>query len=141
VTSKFVRFNEYAIEVIVESVFAEFVKSFDNLSSSLENRVKWGIVTNEYPNVEPLFTLLNSFIDAVHKLTLLDPSNPESLIRKKFGIRNVNVTRHSTQLEFLIDSQLNIMALNPSRKIKDHSIVLLLGNSEAAKAISSLMKQ
>lgn len=141
VTSKFVRFNEYAIEVIVESVFAEFVKSFDNLSSSLENRVKWGIVTNNYPNVEPLFTLLNSFIDAVHKLTLLDPSNPESLIRKKFGIRNVNVTRHSTQLEFLIDSQLNIMALNPSRKTKDHSIVLLLGNSEAAKAISSLMKQ
>jgi hypothetical protein len=111
------------------------------LSSSLENRVKWGIVTNKYPNVEPLFTLLNSFIDAVHKLTLLDPSNPESLIRKKFGIRNVNVTRHSTQLEFLIDSQLNIMALNPSRKTKDHSIVLLLGNSEAAKAISSLMKQ
>jgi hypothetical protein len=141
VTSKFVRFNEYAIEVILESVFAEFVKSFDNLSSSSEDKVKWAIVTDKYPNAEPLFKLLNLFIDAVHKLTLLDPSNPESLIRKKFGVRNVNVTRHSTQLEFLIDSQLNIIALNPSRKKKDHSIVLLMGNSETAKAISCLMKQ
>jgi hypothetical protein len=141
VTSKFVRFNEYAIEVILESVFAEFVKSFDNLSSSSEDKVKWAIVTDKYPNAEPLFTLLNLFIDAVHKLTLLDPSNPESLIRKKFGVRNVNVTRHSTQLEFLIDSQLNIIALNPSRKKKDHSIVLLMGKSETAKAISCLMKQ
>jgi hypothetical protein len=77
----------------------------------------------------------------VHKLTLLDPRNPESLIKKKFGIRNVNVTRYSTQLEFLIDGQLNIIALNPSRKTKDHSVVLLLGNSEISKAISSIMKQ
>jgi hypothetical protein len=141
VSSQFVRFNEHAIDVTVESVFAEFVKSFDNLTSLPENRVKWGVVTEKYPHAEPLFILLNSFIDAVHKLTLLDQRNPESLIKKKFGIRNVNVTRHSTQIEFLIDGQLNIIALNPSRKTKDHSVVLLLGNSEISKAISSIMKQ
>lgn len=141
VTSQFVRFNEHAIDVTVESVFAKFVKSFDNLASSSENRVKWGMVTERDPKVDPLFILLNSFVDTVHKLTQLDPSDPVSLIRKKFGIRNVNVTRYSTQLEFLIDGQLNIMALNPSRKTKDNSVVLLLGNSEIAKAISSIMKQ
>ena len=77
----------------------------------------------------------------VHKLTLLDHSNPDSLMRKKFGIRNVNVTKNSTQLEFLIDGQLNRMELNPFKKKKDQSIVLLFGSSEIAKTVISLMKQ
>jgi hypothetical protein len=77
----------------------------------------------------------------VHKLTLLDPCNPDSLMRKKFGIRNVNVTKNSTQLEFLIDGKLNILELNPFRKKKDHLVLLLLGSSEIAKTIISLMKQ
>jgi hypothetical protein len=62
-------------------------------------------------------------------------------MRKKFGIRNVNVTKNSTQLEFLIDGQLNIMELYPFRKKKDQSIVLLFGSSEIAKTVISLMKQ
>ena len=37
------------------------------------------------------------------------------------------------QLEFTIDSQLNIMELNASKKIKDHVIVLLLTGSQIAK--------
>ena len=49
----------------------EFVKSFDNLTSLPKNRIKWGVVTEKYPNAEPLFILLNSFINAMHKLTHL----------------------------------------------------------------------
>jgi hypothetical protein len=141
ITSYFVRINDHAVDVTVESVFEDFVKTFDNLASTPESRVKWGIVTENGPTVDPLFTLLNSFVDAVHKLTLLDPCNPDSLMRKKFGIRNVNVTKNSTQLEFLIDGKLNILELNPFRKKKDHSVLLLLGRSEIAKTIISLMKQ
>jgi hypothetical protein len=141
ITSYFIRLNDHAVDVTVESVFEDFVKTFDNLASTPESRVKWGINTENSSTVDPIFTLFNSFVDAVHKLTLLDHSNPDSLMRKKFGIRNVNVTKNSTQLEFLIDGQLNIMELNPFRKKKDQSIVLLFGSSEIAKTVISLMKQ
>ena len=141
ITSYFIRINDHAVDVTVESVFEDFVKTFDNLASTPESRVKWGTITENSSTVDPIFTLFNSFVDAVHKLTLLDHSNPDSLMRKKFGIRNVNVTKNSTQLEFLIDGQLNIMELNPFRKKKDQSIVLLFGSSEIAKTVISLMKQ
>ena len=141
ITSYFIRLNDHAVDVTVESVFEDFVKTFDNLASTPESRVKWGTITENSSTVDPIFTLFNSFVDAVHRLTLLDPSNPDSLMRKKFGIRNVNVTKNSTQLEFLIDGQLNIMELNPFRKKKDQSIVLLFGSSEIAKTVISLMKQ
>ena len=141
ITSYFIRINDHAVDVTVESVFEDFVKTFDNLASTPESRVKWGINTENSSTVDPIFTLFNSFVDAVHKLTLLDHNNPDSLMRKKFGIRNVNVTKNSTQLEFLIDGQLNIMELNPFRKKKDQSIVLLFGSSEIAKTVISLMKQ
>lgn len=141
ITSYFVRLNDHAVDVTVESVFEDFVKTFDNLAATPESSVKWGIIAENGSTVDPIFTLLNSFVDAVHRLTLLDPSNPDSLMRKKFGIRNVNVTKNSTQLEFLIDGQLNIMVLNPFKKKKDQSIVLLFGSSEIAKTVISLMKQ
>jgi hypothetical protein len=141
ITSYFIRLNDHAVDVTVESVFEDFVKTFDNLASTPESRVKWGAITENSSTVDPIFTLFNSFVDAVHKLTLLDHRNPDSLMRKKFGIRNVNVTKNSTQLEFLIDGQLNIMELNPFKKKKDQSIVLLFGSSEIAKTVISLMKQ
>ena len=141
ITSYFIRLNDHAVDVTVESVFEDFVKTFDNLASTPEGRVKWGIITENNSTVDPIFALFNSFIDAVHKLTQLEHSNPDSLMRKKFGIRNVNVTKNSTQLEFLIDGQLNIMELNPFKKKKDQSIVLLFGSSEIAKTVISLMKQ
>jgi hypothetical protein len=41
----------------------------------------------------------------------------------------------------LINSNLNIIELNPREKRKDDAIKLLFSRSEAAKAIVSLMKQ
>ena len=141
VTAQFVRSNYHTVDVTIESIFGEFVKTFDNLASTPDSRVKWGIVAEKSSIVDPLFILLNSFVNAVNKLTSLDLSNPDSLMGKKFEIRNVNVTRNSTLLEFLIDGQLNIVALNPLRKRKDHSIVMLFWSSEIAKTLVSLMRQ
>jgi hypothetical protein len=81
------------------------------------------------------------FINAVNELSLLDPHNPDSLMRKKFGIRNANVIKNTIQLEFTIDGQLNIMELNAPKKMKDHVIVLLLIGSHIAKTLVSIMKQ
>ena len=141
VTSQFIRINDYVVDVTVESVFGEFVKNFDKIASTPENRVMWGIVKDADLVINPLFVLLNLFINAVNELTLLDPHNPDSLMRKKFAIRNANVIKNTIQLEFTIDGQLNIMELNASKKIKDHVIVLLLTGSQIAKTLVSIMKQ
>ena len=141
VTSQFVRINDNVVDVTVESLFGEFVRNFDKIASTPKSRVTWGIVKDADLVINPLFVLLNLFINAVNELTLLDPHNPDSLMRKKFGIRNANVIKNTIQLEFTIDGQLNIMELNASKKIKDHVVVLLLASSQIAKTLATIMKQ
>ena len=141
VTTQFVRSKDHIISVTMESMFGEFVKSFDSLASMTKTKVKWGIMKEKEDKPDPLFVLLDSFVGAVIMLTSLDPSNPDSLADKRFGIRNASVIRKSLHLEFLINSNLNIIELNPREKRKDDAIKLLFSRSEAAKAIVSLMKQ
>lgn len=141
VTTQFVRSKDHIISVTMESIFGEFVKSFDSLASMTKTKVKWGIMKEKEDKPDPLFALLDSFVGAVIRLTSLDPSNPDSLADKRFGIRNASVIRKSLHLEFLINSNLNIIELNPREKRKDDAIKLLFSRSEAAKALVSLMKQ
>jgi hypothetical protein len=141
VTTQFVRSKDHMIGVTMESVFGEFVKSFDSLASMTKSKVKWGIIKEKEDKPDPLFALLDSFVGAVIRLSSLDPSNPDSLVGKRFGIRNASIIRKSLHLEFLINSNLNIIELNPRKKRKDDAIKLLFGRPEVAKAIVSLMKQ
>ncbi len=141
VTTQFVRSKDHIIGVTMESMFGEFIKSFDSLASMTKTKVKWGIMKEKEDKPDPLFALLDSFVGAVIRLTSLDSSNPDSLADKRFGIRNASVIRKSLHLEFLINSNLNIIELNPREKRKDDAIKLLFSRSEAAKAIVSLMKQ
>ncbi|HJU95201.1 MAG TPA: hypothetical protein VJ643_04145 [Nitrososphaera sp.] len=141
VTTQFVRSKDHIISVTMESMFGEFVKSFDSLASMTKTKVKWGITKEKEDKPDPLFALLDSFVGAVIRLTSLDPSNPDSLADKRFGIRNASIIRKSLHLEFLINSNLNIIELNPYEKRKDGAIKLLFSRSETSKAIVSLMKQ
>jgi hypothetical protein len=142
VTTQFVRSKDHIISVTMESVFGEFVKSFDNLASMTKSKVKWGIIKEkEEDKPDPLFALLDSFVGAIILLSSLDPSNPDSLVGKRFGIRNASIIRKSLHLEFLINSNLNIIELNPRKRRKDDAIKLLFGKLDVAKAIVSLMKQ
>jgi hypothetical protein len=141
VTTQFVRSKDHIIGVTMESMFGEFIKSFDSLTSMTKTKVKWGIMKEREDKPDPLFALLDSFVGAVIRLSSLDPSNPDSLVGKRFGIRNASVIRKSLHLEFLINSNLNIIELNSHEKRKDNAIKLLFSRSEVAKAIVSLMKQ
>ncbi len=145
VTSQFVRSKNNVIDVKMESVFGEYVKRFDSLASMTKSKVKWGIISEDKEGKknqpDQLFVLLNLFVDAVSRLTSLDPSNPDSLVNRGFGIRNASIIRKSLLLEFLIDGRLNILELNPTKKRKDDSIKLLFSESETAQAIVALMKQ
>ena len=139
ITSQFVRLNDHTIDVTMESVFEEFIKSFDSLASTTASRVKWGIDVRKDSNIDPFFKLLDSFVHAVHRLTLLDKNNADSLMGKRFGIKNIHITKQSTHLEFLVDGEVNILGLYPSKK--KVKVEILFGNSSTAGAIVSLMKQ
>lgn len=145
VTSQFVRSKDHVIDLTMESVFGEFVKSFDSLASMTKSKVKWGIPAHDKEGKrlepDPLFALLDSFVNAVSKLTSLDPANQDSLAGKRFGIRNASIARKSLHLEFLVEGHLNILELNPAKRRKDDAIKLLFAKSETASAIAALMKQ
>jgi hypothetical protein len=141
VTTQFVRSKDHIIGVTMESMFGEFVKSFDSLASMTKTKVKWGVMKKNEDKPDPLFALLDSFVSAVVRLSSLDPSNPDSLVGKRFGIRNASVIRKSLHLEFLTDSNLDIIELNSHKRRKDDVIKLLFSRSEEAKVIVSLMKQ
>jgi hypothetical protein len=140
VKSQFVRQKDHVIDVTMESVFGEFVKSFDILASMSESRVKWAIAAKD-DKPDPLFELLNAFVDAVSKLTALEISREDSIAGKRFAIRNAFINRKSLQLEFMVDGQLSILEMNPSKKRKDDKISVLFAKSETAHSIAALMKQ
>ena len=139
VTSQFARSGN-VVDVTMESVFGEFVKRFDTLASTSDSKVKWGVAAKD-DKPDPLFALLNSFVDAVAMLTALGVSSADSIAGKRFGIRNASIAKKSMHLEFTIDGQLNILELNPAKKRKDDAIQVLFAKSEIASSISALMKQ
>ena len=142
ITTQFVRSKDHIIDVTMESIFGEFVRRFDNLASMTKNKVKWGITKEKEDKPDPLFALLDSFIAAVVRLSSLDSSNPDSLVGKRFGIRNASIIRKSLYLELMINGQLHIIELNSSKKRKDDAIKLLLfSKPEVSNAIVALMKQ
>jgi hypothetical protein len=141
VTTQFVRSKDHIIGISMESMFGEFVKKFDSLASMTWSKVRWGITKEKEDKPDPLFALLDSFVGAVIRLSSLDPSNSDSLVGKRFGVRNASIVRKSFHLEFLINSNLNIIELNPCKKHKADEMNLLFARSEVAKAIVSLMKQ
>ena len=139
VTSQFARSGS-VVDVTMESVFGEFVKRFDTLASTSDSKVKWGVAAKD-DKPDPLFALLNSFVDAVAMLTALGASSADSIAGKRFGIRNASIAKKSMHLEFTIDGQLNILELNPAKKRKDDAIQVLFAKSDIASSISALMKQ
>jgi hypothetical protein len=140
VASQFVREKDHVIDVTMESVFGEFVKRFDSLASMSESKVKWALPGKD-DRPDSLFLMLDSFVDAVSRLTSLDPSRADSISGKRFAIRNASINRKSLQIEFLLDGKLNILELNPGKKQRDEAVKVLFANSEIAHSIAELMKQ
>jgi hypothetical protein len=141
VTSQFVRSKVHLVDVTMESVFGDFVKRFDSLASATKSKVKWAVPKEKDDKPDPLFNLLDLFIGAVVRLTLLDPASEDSLVGKRFGIRNASITRKALHIEFLVNGHLNILEINPEKKRKEDAAKLLFSKSEVAKAITALIKQ
>ena len=141
VTSQFVRSKDHVVDVTMESVFGDFVKRFDSLASATKSKVKWGVPKDKEDKPDHLFALLESFVSAVVRLTSFDPASEDSLVGKRFGIRNASMARKSLHIEFLVNGHLNILELNPEKKRKEDAAKLLFAKSEAARAILAVTKQ
>jgi hypothetical protein len=141
VTSQFVRSKDHVVDVTMESVFGDFVKRFDNLASATKSKVKWGVPKEKEDNPDPLFALIDSFVAAVVRLSSLDPASEDSLVDKRFGIRNASMAKKSIHIEFMVNGHLNILELNPEKKRKEDAVKVLFAKSEVAKAIAALTKQ
>src|SRR5687768_6253124 len=141
VTSQFVRSKNHVIDVTMESVFGDFIKRFDSLASATKSKVKWGVPKEKEDKPDPLFALLDSFIGAVVRLTSLDPASDDSLVGKRFGIRNASMERKSLHIELLVNGHLNILELKPEKKRKEDAAKLLCAKSDVAKAVAALTKQ
>jgi hypothetical protein len=125
----------------MESVFGDFIKRFDSLASATKSKVKWGVPKEKEDKPDSLFALLDSFVGAVVRLTSLDPASEDSLVGKRFGIRNASMERKSLHIEFLVNGHLNILEINPEKKRKGDAAKLLFAKSEVAKAVAALTKQ
>lgn len=143
---KFIRPQVQVIDVVVESMFVDFVRIFDNLASSSESQINWGVSTAKEGEegeeaAGSLFRLLDAFVDSVARLSALPSSSPDSLQGKRFAIRNAIINKKSLDIELLVDDGVNMLRINPLRKKRQAAIDMLMGSSEAAKAIAALMMQ
>ena len=143
VTTQFVRVSDAVVDVTLESMFGDFIKTFDGLASAAQSKVKWAVPDEKTKSPVPdrLFSMLDSFVNAVNRLTTLDKSSADSLEGKRFIIRNASILRKTLHLELMIDGQLNIIEINSTKKRNDIAVNLLLGPSEPANALVGLMKQ
>jgi hypothetical protein len=153
---RFIRLKDHVVDVTVESIFADFVKRFDELASSSESQVHWGVVSEpikttptaaeeqQQQNREDLgslFMLLDAFVDSVARLSVIPSSSPDSLQGKRLTIRNAIVSKKSLDIELLVDNSLNIVRISPLRKKRKDAVNMLMTSSESAKALLSLMIQ
>ena len=142
VTTLFKRINEYTIDVILESPYDEFIKSFDLLSPTSQKNIRWNTNNRSGDDTVYLLHLLDIFVNSIHSLTQLDEESLSGLQNKTMGIRNVSVTKKYTLLELSIDEENIIIEIEPTRKNKNHEKArLLVGSSEISKAIVALMNQ
>ncbi len=158
--------NKNLIDIRVESIIADFVKFFDDLSSNIKT-IRWNVTdinnkgfqengkikeeklnidsskkTNykEKNEIKTIFSLLEAFIEALYYLSSISPANNnDSLIGKMIEIKDVSVIRKNLNIEILIDEKIIIINLSPK---KSNPISIVLDNDDnTGKTIKELILQ
>ncbi len=137
INSYFIRRDNSIIDVFIESIDEEYIKSFDLFVSNPGYNILWN-KSIDYD--KSMFKLFDCFIESINNFTLLEIADPYTLKGKKFGIRNVNITKNSAFIEFSIDDRLIIMELN-SRKKNRNICSIVFGHSDISNALFSFMNK
>ena len=136
------------INLLLESIFPDFVKFFDELSINT-NTIKWNENNNDNvfdrdeamnKDIKTIFYLLEAFIETLFYLaTIPSINNNDSLMGKMIEIKNVSMIRRNLSIELLIDDNIIILSLSPK---KNNLITIILDNSNnTGKTIKEIIHQ
>jgi hypothetical protein len=136
------------INLILESIIPDFVKLFDELSTST-NTIKWNENNNDNvfdkdetinKDIQTIFYLLEAFIETLFYLATIPSINKnDSLMGKMIEIKNVSMIRRNLNIELLIDDNIIILNLSPK---KNNLITIILDNSNnTGKTIKEIIHQ
>jgi hypothetical protein len=136
------------INLLLESIIPDFVKLFDELSTST-NTIKWNENNNDdvfdkdetiNKDIKTIFYLLEAFIETLFYLATIPSNNKnDSLMGKMIEIKNVSMIRRNLNIELLIDDNIIILNLSPK---KNNLITIILDNSNnTGKTIKEIIHQ
>ena len=136
------------INLLLESIIPDFVKLFDELSTST-NTIKWNENNNDNvfdkdetinKDIQTIFYLLEAFIETLFYLATIPSINKnDSLMGKMIEIKNVSMIRRNLNIELLIDDNIIILNLSPK---KNNLITIILDNSNnTGKTIKEIIHQ
>lgn len=153
--------DKYTIDISLESIIPDFVKTFDKLSTDTDeinwntnkhptNGVKFGDdqVTNSQDNsnfqsiekeAKLTFYLLDSFIQTLYLLMTQSSESTNSLSGRNIEIKDISVSRKILNIEMLVDEKTVILDFLPKSK---NGIVVSIDNDEKnGETIRAVMLQ
>lgn len=153
--------DKYTIDISLESIIPDFVKTFDKLSTDTNeinwntnkhptNGVKFGDdqVTNSQDNsnfqsiekeAKLTFYLLDSFIQTLYLLMTQSSESTNSLSGRNIEIKDISVSRKILNIEMLVDEKTVILDFLPKSK---NGIVVSIDNDEKnGETIRAVMLQ
>jgi hypothetical protein len=152
--------DKYTIDISLESIIPDFVKTFDKLSADT-NEINWNInkhstsgikFGNQEKNSQDelnlqliekesrlTFYLLDSFIQTLYLLMTESRANNNSLSGRNIEIKDISVSRKVLNIEILVDEKTVILDFLPKSK---KSVVVSIDNDEKiGETIRTVMLQ
>lgn len=140
--------DKYTIDISLESIIPDFVKTFDKLSADT-NEINWNINKHstsgiKFGNQEKksqdelnlqliekearlTFYLLDSFIQTLYLLMTQSRTNINSLSGRNIEIKDISVSRKVLNIEMLVDEKTVILDFLPKSK---KGVVVSIDNDE-----------
>lgn len=152
--------DKYTIDISLESIIPDFVKTFDKLSADT-NEINWN--TNKHStsgikfgnqeknsqdeiNLQLIekearltFYLLDSFIQTLYLLMTQSRTNNNSLSGRNIEIKDISVSRKVLNIEMLVDEKTVILDFLP--KFKKGVVVSIDNDEKIGETIRTVMLQ
>jgi hypothetical protein len=152
--------EKYTIDISLESIIPDFVKTFDKLSTDT-NEINWNITkysingikfddqkrnSQDELNLQLMekeakltFYLLDSFIQTLYLLMTQSGVNTNSLSGRNIEIKDISVSRKILNIEMLVDEKTVILDCLPKSK---NGVVVSIDNDEKiGETIRAVMLQ
>ncbi|HKX97545.1 MAG TPA: hypothetical protein VJL78_06900 [Candidatus Nitrosocosmicus sp.] len=152
--------EKYTIDISLESIIPDFVKTFDKLSTDT-NEINWNITkysingikfddqkrnSQDESNLQLMekeakltFYLLDSFIQTLYLLMTQSGVNTNSLSGRIIEIKDISVSRKILNIEMLVDEKTVILDCLPKSK---NGVVVSIDNDEKiGETIRAVMLQ